>query len=182
MTTTISPFVIGARYIAPFFAILIGYYFLTMARKMRSVNFATIVLFAMCYPIGKTFQLWLVGPRWIRWYMSDVGFISMVMIWIGFSGIAFFGKTVLERIKIGAWDGFILAVIVETLQLCAKSQSVIHKKGTFAASGDWVDMAIFFVMYIVNISLLARLKRECGPPKPPGPVTYKHENKKNRKR
>ena len=161
MTFDISQSINLYRYLVVIFGIGVAITLLCEIRRIRSVYFIAIALIAFLYPLGKFFQFWLIGPRWIRWYMSDVGFISGIGIAIAYSPFKFFGNTMLERIRSGLGTSFRLAVVVEILQLIAKPY--ITKKQTFMASGDWVDMAIFFVMYAVNLYLLAKLKKQCEP-------------------
>lgn len=154
--------VILYRYFLPIFSIGWAIILFREVRRIRNTHFTAIALIAFLYPLGKFFQFWLIGPTWIRWYMSDVGFVSCLALTIAYSPFRFFGRTMLERIRRGIGSAFRLAVLVETLQLIAKPY--ITDRPKFSASGDWMDMAIFFVMYGVNRYLLAKLEKQCRLP------------------
>lgn len=176
MTNDISQSVNLYRYLIPVLTIGVAIILFCEIRRIRSTYFTAIALIAFLYPLGKFFQFWLIGPSWIRWYMSDIGFISSMLLGMAYSPLKFFGNTMLERMRRGLGTAFRLAVMVEILQLIAKPH--ITKKQTFMASGDWNDLAIFFAMYGVNFYLIAKLRKQCEPVVVPQPIQKSKKRQK----
>src|SRR5258707_4395399 len=61
-----------------FFTILYAgctlFVYLIMKRESSRI-IKLIGLMAMCYPLGKLIEIWLIGPDFIRWHLSDFGFV-----------------------------------------------------------------------------------------------------------
>lgn len=119
--------------------------------KMRA-----IIAMATLYPIGKTLGLWVIGPRWVRWYLGDVGFIA-------FTALLFLHSTWLKipppaRFRFGARFGLVAALTVEALMLSAK-QLPNYPKHKFWAAGDWTDALIFVLTYFVVMTLIRKIQR-----------------------
>ena len=66
-----------------------------------------------------------------------------------------------ERMRYGIGFAFFIAVMVEFIQLALKPSITEHRG--FMASGDWIDMGIFVVMYGVNRILYAKLNNSLKP-------------------
>lgn len=63
--------------------------------------------------------------------------------------------------RYGIGFAFFIAVMVEFIQLALKPSITEHRG--FMASGDWIDMGIFVVMYGVNRILYAKLNNSLKP-------------------
>ncbi|MDP3958369.1 MAG: hypothetical protein Q8Q36_02835 [bacterium] len=140
---------------------------------MNSRYFTAIAVLALLYPLGKVLQFWLIGPGWIRWYISDVGWVSCVGILIAFGNMLPSSGTMLDRIKTGVGVAFAIAVCIESAQIILPKRPI---KSDFIAAGDWADMAIFFLMYGVNLYLIHKMK-----PATPIPVAATLQPKKKRR-
>lgn len=135
--------------------------------RMWNRYFTCIAVLGFLYPLGKIFQIWLIGPSWVRWYVADIGFISSVAVFFAIMRIPLFnhfGRSMAERMKYGMDFGAFMAIMVEFIQLAMKPYVTEHKG--FMASGDWVDMGIFVVMYGVNRILYTKLNNSLQPAKP----------------
>lgn len=151
------------------------------AYRINSRYFTAMAVLALLYPLGKVLQLWLIGPWWIRWYMSDVGWVSCIGIVIAFGNVLPFGGTMLDRMKMGIGVAFAVAVCVESAQLFLQKNTT---KSAFMAAGDWVDMGIFFAMYAVNLYLLFKMNQRASVPviSVPQKPKKRRRNKKRRPR
>lgn len=125
------------------------------AYRINNRYFTAMAVIALLYPLGKVLQFWLIGPGWIRWYMSDVGWVSCVGIFIAFGNMLPFGRTLLDSMKVGVGVAFAIAVCVESAQLFLPKNAT---KSAFMAAGDWIDMGIFFFMFAVNLYLLFKMR------------------------
>jgi hypothetical protein len=145
------------------FAIYILY---RTARGAQNTYFRILCTIAILYPLGKVIQFGLIGPGWLRWHMSDAGWVSCMAIFMAFGPLEKRGL-LHERLRNGTHIVFGVAVIMELLQLSVPKASA--HKDLFTAAGDWVDLAIFFVMYGVNLLLIWRM----SPPMPMPAVAKK---------
>ncbi|MEW6617398.1 MAG: hypothetical protein AB1333_03190 [Patescibacteria group bacterium] len=93
-----------------------------------------IVLFCFLsslFPLGELLQYLVVGPSWIRWYLSDFGLsASIASIFFTIKGYKF--------IKKGLFCGFLYGIIAELLQfLCGH--------------GDPIDVGVITVGFFVGL-------------------------------
>lgn len=121
-----------------------------------------LVILASLYPLGKAFQQEQIVPQWIRFYISDVGFIPYFAVVVG--SICCMAVYLLRRekgpfrfwcfrraIRRTTYAGWFVAVSVELLQLAI--QPAVPTK-EFSARGDVVDLVIFCIMLAVTLGLV----------------------------
>lgn len=136
----------------------IVYWFCMAMFAIPNFYFRVIALIALLYPIGKVLQFWLIGPGWIRWYMADIGWVSCIALILAFGRIAS-GRTLLDKMVTGVHLAFGVAVLVELFQL-SLGKPRVAREGVFSAAGDWVDLVIFLLMYVMNLLLFLGLRRQ----------------------
>jgi len=126
----------------------------------RSQRWTRIVLLALatCYLLGKGCQQLLWGPRIVRFYLADIGFIPCVAIVSGMLVWTF--SMWRERLRLGqmAILGWTVAMAVELYALIIQSPGSVVP---FAARGDLWDVVIFCLMLPVTLALIIRA---CDPP------------------
>lgn len=112
-------------------------------------------LLGVLYPLGKSLQLWAIGPAVVRGYLSDIGFIACIVCVLGLT--RGYTRSVARTARMFAVYGFVVAVAVEVIQMFANSR--IEKAGlTFSAKGDWVDMIIYLLTFLAVLYLLFRVE------------------------
>ena len=114
--------------------------------------YKAIWVLGFLYPLGKTIQFWGIGPAVLRGYVSDLGFIACLTCLISLTK-GYSQKVSRNGIIVAAF-GLAIAVIMEVFQLLANSR--LAGKG-FGPRGDWVDMFIFFLTFLVVLYLLIRV-------------------------
>lgn len=106
---------------------------LSIAWKARSLGVWALTILALTYPLGKSLQALVVGPQWVRHYLSDAGFVPfMVLSWM-------IGLSWLQR-REGATERGPLWAVPATLFFLAlglAGEAVQWMMGT----GDWIDAA-----------------------------------------
>lgn len=121
--------------------------------------FMVMAALGLLYPLGKLFQFWLIGPGWIRWHLSDVGWISWLAILLTFLGIIR-GASFFSRVRRGIGTAFLVALCSESLQLIFIEPRPDRAPG-LTATGDWIDMVIFLLMLGVNLGLVFQMERSA---------------------
>jgi hypothetical protein len=110
------------------------------AKYSRSRYFTCLVILAACYPLGKTLQAFECGPRIVRWYLSDIGFVAFV----GYSAVfQVRGIAPYYRVLYGIMAGLTIALVTEWFQLVVMND--LGPIDRFTARGDWMDVYIFIV-------------------------------------
>lgn len=73
--------------------------------------------FLVSYVIGKGLQFFAVGPPWLRWHLSDLGFVACVSLFpeILFRGTRFEGALMRHQKKVWAL-ALTVALVSEALQ------------------------------------------------------------------
>lgn len=112
-------------------------------RRIPDRHYGYILGLALCYPLGKLFQVWLWGPGFIRWYLADIGFVPSIALVVSMA--PFLKGSILHKLGWGAGTGLRIALIAEGLQLLARGYKSSLK---FQARGDWVDVGIFILTYL----------------------------------
>ncbi len=117
-----------------------------MARIAKHTAAAVFLGLAFLYPLGKVFQFWVLGPRFVRWYMSDVGFVPFTALAIGlFLMSKNWGIQPAFRRSLGT--ALRLGILVELMQLAISAAAKKHVE--FSAAGDWWDMACYITAYVL---------------------------------
>jgi phosphatidylserine synthase len=125
---------------------------------VRNNYFRILSILALLYPLGEYLQYALFGPSWIRWHLSDVGFVpsygllvTVILLWTNRSWERF--PNLLLK---GATVAFVIGVVYESSQFFYQGNSEsIHPR----ASGDWVDIAIFALIYGLSYFLISKFRR-----------------------
>ena len=86
-----------------------------LSAKVRNRYLYLMSAIGALYIFGQFSQTFLIGPRWIRWHMSDVGWISWLTIVLTYLKLSF-GINELQRLKSGVWISFFTGIGIEFLQ------------------------------------------------------------------
>ncbi len=121
----------------------------------RNRYYTLLTILAALYPLGKVLQAWLIGPGWVRWYLSDVGWTSFVALAV--AGLIKY-RLFLDRVNAGVHVAFMIGVAAELWQMSVK------QRGTFTGAGDWIDLIIFILMYGLNLYLIALMRTPAPTP------------------
>ncbi len=112
-------------------------------------------LLGIMYPLGKSLQLWVIGPAVVRGYAADIGFIACLVCVLGLT--RGYSRSVARTARMFAVYGLVVAVTIEVIQMFANSR--IEKAGLkFGPRGDWADMIIYLVSFLVVLYLLSRVE------------------------
>jgi hypothetical protein len=77
--------------------------------------YATVLLFSVCYACGESSQWFFPeAPRWVRWYLSDVGFPSFYGLMLALA----FRQRDAEKIMQAIWWFWMVALLIEIEQQC----------------------------------------------------------------
>jgi hypothetical protein len=117
-----------------------------IAFAMGSPRFWAITVVALTYPIGKSLQALVMGPQWIRHYLSDFGFVPfMVLAWVlALRALQFrWGTTEIRTYWVVPATSFMLGISL-------LGEGVQWIMGT----GDWVDAACEIVSALATVALL----------------------------
>ncbi len=109
--------------------------------NLLSPFFIGWLILSTCYPLGKFFQYRLIGPRFIRWYLADVGFVPWCTYFIAVV-ILFLGLSFPTWTYGGATFCWILAISLELREMRAR------------IGGEWKDIIIFTTTYLIMLILL----------------------------
>jgi hypothetical protein len=155
-----------------FFAVLLiaslysGIYIFHMAGKYRIKHLQILIIIGLLYPVGKSLQRMHIGPRFIRWYLADVGFVPMaaciplILFFISNSGeVRTFRKAIISA-RIWADYSCVIAVFYEVLTLYVGQAAELKgvKLSPDSARGDYIDAVCYIVMYIVTCMILKGMK------------------------
>lgn len=131
-------------------------------RRVKSSAFTLLALMALLYPVCKTLAMFVIGPRFVRWYLGDFGFVACA----GYFG--FFLPAVLplkaspfKMARIGAHAGFRIAVYTELLLIAITP--LLKEPRRFAATGDWWDILMYCLSYPIVLRLVRELKNKFEP-------------------
>jgi len=92
---------------------------------------------SLLYLIGEYFQIEMIGPNWLRWYLSDFGFIFAIALTI---------NKVIKSTKLSFTISFAAAVIFE--------MTLIFEIVTFTHwVGDLPDIGVFTTAYLIGLLL-----------------------------
>ena len=104
----------------------------------KSSEFYVIAIISVLYFAGEMLQLALIGPNWVRWYLSDFGF--------PFS----FAVTAMVYLKLkptyAILAGGLVAICYEVFQF---SQG----------DGDPIDVLVFVIAVTIGLAIIRFLKR-----------------------
>lgn len=123
--------------------------FFAVARKSKMPKaLKFLFLLSPSYPIAKLLQVTVVGPSWIRWYLTDYGFVilfTIVLIPIvtgkKFNSITDFRKPLIQS---GIF-ALCFAFFIELTQIYGKYYLANNNK-KYLVSGDYND----FLMYLLG--------------------------------
>lgn len=90
-----------------------------------------ILLIGLTYTIGETLQLFLLGPNWARWYLSDFGF---VLWYAGILNIYILKK----NLKNCLFISFASAVVLEFIQF-------------LQGKGDYIDILCYIAGFLFGL-------------------------------
>ncbi len=118
-----------------------------------------LFFFAILYPLGKVFQVFGVGPGFIRWYLSDVGFVPCVAVFIGEQvrftrGYAYTRK----GYEAGVVIGLAGALFVEWMQTVA---TLAGQSGV--SRGDVMDVMLFVTTASLSVYWIERSVQYSNP-------------------
>lgn len=120
-------------------------------KRIKPITFSNLffLLLSCFYPIAKFCQAWLIGPRVVRWYFANIGAIPLTALLLS---VITRKRNDSKTIRTGATIGFTLAILYELMQFALNpyfktSPLLAHRRG------DWVDLAIYPIVYIVTIWL-----------------------------
>ncbi len=117
-----------------------------------------IMFMFFLYGLGKYIQAAMVGPGFVRWYLSDVGFVGITG-WVFLYGHASSAK-IRWAARTLATILVVVAVGLEWLVIKVQPQEIITIP---TARGDIVDVIIFIVSYSFVMVLIDRLERKYDP-------------------
>jgi hypothetical protein len=112
-----------------------------------------IALMALCYPLGKAIEFWIIGPEIVRGHLSDFGFVPCLALFL-------YETEWMKRFDpwrrwlVGATAVLALAASVEAVELALQHLEVAKHAPT---RGDWGDMASYFISYFLLL-ILARIQ------------------------
>lgn len=139
-----------------FFASFLGIIF---SKKYRNPYISIILFFPVLYTWGKVMQIYLIGPSWVRWYVSDFGFVGMgAFMAILYTNFGMppkkrdFGKLIKKMMKLTVIF-FVIAMITELMQMAADS---IPNHPPLLTAGDPIDMALYIYSFLLIVWLIIK--------------------------
>lgn len=153
------------QFLFVFVSVLTTFAILHLGNKLRDRRFYLVAMLGSLYIFGEVIQYLHMGPGWIRWHMSDVGWVSWFTIII----TAVVSKLlpdidVLGLLRKMLWIPFLGGVVMELTQmyLAEKDPGVLSES---TVRGDVIDIIIFTVTFVANLLLLKRIAtRNATPP------------------
>lgn len=103
--------------------------------KRYAAGFQIFLFLGLLYPLGKLIQMFEIGPRALRWYLSDAGFVPCTAATIAV--LRFRGVNPTHE---DVFIGFVLALLTEWWEMVTGPH--IPKDVRFFA-GDWLDVQVF---------------------------------------
>ncbi len=129
---------------------------------INNTYFRCFACLSLTYPFGEWLQYMVIGPGWIRWHVSDVGFISSfgllfaVFHYLGrFASHRFTAETFPNRLLMGTSIGFVLAIASEVLKPSVRTMLIPDQTSKL----DWIDIIIFCLSFGLNYWLISRMKK-----------------------
>jgi uncharacterized membrane protein len=118
------------------------------SKKIRNKAFTILGILFATYVIGKALQVNMIGPRFIRWHLADVGFIptfAYVILVYDYAWFGFFTKRTTQQALKATYFGAYIAIFLEIFMI---GVGIVYNKPT---GGDPIDLMIFLVMYFVTL-------------------------------
>jgi len=104
-------------------------------------------------------QLNLIGPSWVRWYVSDFGFVgfgTLLALLVHTTPSKQKGlKVLVKKIMRLTVIMFVLAVTVEMFQM--EADKIARERNlVIPTAGDLVDIALYVYSFLLNIWLIIK--------------------------
>ena len=139
-----------------FFVSFLGVIF---SKKYRNPYISFILFFPVLYVWGKVMQIYLIGPSWVRWYVSDFGFVGigafMAILYTNFGmppKRRDFGKLIKKMMKLTVIF-FAIAMMVEVMQMQADA---IPNHPKYLTAGDPIDIALYIYSFLLITWLIIK--------------------------
>lgn len=140
------------QYIFTPFALCVGVYLLVAGFKEPYWTSKIIWILMALYPLGKVVQMWKLGPDYVMWYMSDVGFVPIMAVFLcqELHKRDPNPEKAFRQLLVSATIVLSLAMAVELFQM---STNKYTEGVTFVARGDWVDFVCYLGSYALLLSI-----------------------------
>jgi hypothetical protein len=139
--------------------------------KSKIPQIRLLGMIAMLWPLGKVLQFTHTGTPWMRNYISDLGFVTAIGLFVlyhnintikkGTKNVYDFKLRMQMGLVLGITLGFILAVIAETGQF-ALDFMVMQQNGALknngVSRGDINDYMAYTISGIVSIIIVYRME------------------------
>lgn len=114
-------------------------------------------LLAMFYPLGKFWQAWLLPGVLIRGYASDIGWCFFWAVVGYYYGVSKKMKYPMVSARLHVWFYFLVAIVWELSMIFWLNKYTYSKAYRFNPRGDWGDIGIFMVTFVIALWLVNRL-------------------------
>jgi len=159
----------------PFVCLYFGWFLYHSIYKLKDPwQVIVIKALAVTYPIGELMQYALVGPGFIRWYLSDIGFVAVPAAFLFVVPRITWG-TALDLGKRLTTAAFIIGGSLELFFWKIQPSEPIPNA---MVRGDLIDVTIFVIVYILVLILLLNLEEKINQP----PIVETPKRKKKKKK
>lgn len=124
-------------------------------QKQEGTEITILWVLSLMYAVGKILGFLVIGPRFIRWYMADVGYMGLTVLPLTLGLIKFGWSKAIAYARIAALVLFYLAAAAEIFTFLIQSKEIPK---TIMARGDLIDLVIYVVGYAFVLHLLYRLE------------------------
>ena len=138
------------------------------ALRIKVKGLQTLIFLGCLYPIGKSLQQLVIGPRFVRWYLADIGFVpvfALLAILLFLEGtlskVSTF-KQAIAQAKDWAHTAVIFAILWEFVSMYGNrlAEAKGRTLSVGSARGDYVDCLCFLVSYAVVQVVLNKMEKE----------------------
>lgn len=143
-----TDFVINASLTIAFLASQALIWWITRKDSPKTGKYKLLALIGAMYPLGEALQTVRIVPSWIRWYLSDFGFVPL----FSFLLVMFTLDTKWEsKARYGMWVIFFLTIGQEVFD-------ILHKTSYSDKRGDLIDLVVIIISFAVTLWLAKRAK------------------------
>jgi hypothetical protein len=118
-----------------------------------------LIAIGLLYPIAKACQILIIGPNWVRWWLTDFGFVIMLSIVYLYTVEIKHDIQKMKNLRIplikSAIFSFVFSLLIEISQLLIDYYNLKNKATVFSfnglvARGDYMDI----LMYVLGFTIV----------------------------
>ncbi|MEN9647794.1 MAG: hypothetical protein RLY57_598 [Candidatus Parcubacteria bacterium] len=141
-------FVINAPIAIAFLVSQALIWWITRKDPPRTSKYKLLALIGVMYPLGEALQTIRIVPSWIRWHLSDFGFVPLY----SFVLITFTLDTKWEdKARYGIWVIFFLTIGQEVFDILLQSKNSDKR-------GDPIDLMVIIFSFVITLWVAKREK------------------------